>query len=153
MMTVKEFEIGEHTYRAEKMNAFDQLDLARKLLPVVAATSDILVKVFRAMAGGEQQTAKDALQKLVEQRVETILEPITRTLSAMPQDDARFITNLCLSRVKRKVPPDDMWQPVLPRAGSLQFDDIDMTVVLQIVWQVVEQNVLSFSFARPVAST
>lgn len=149
VLSVHEFTIGQNKYRSAKMDAFAQWDVTRRILPVVAAGSGILIKVFKVMVGSPDKDSAETIKLLLDQKIETILEPLTDALSKMPGEDSRFIINACLSRVTRETPGGNAWGPVMAPSGMMMFDDIDMVVMLRIVWEVVDHNLSSFYSALP----
>ena len=135
-----EFTIGDHGYRAEKLDAFQQWDVARRLLPVVGGAADLLVRVLKN--GGK-------IESVLSIDVAEAIEPLAKALAAMPDADNRFVLDVCLSKVMRG--QSGSWAPVKAPGGGLMFNDIDMPVMLQLVWRVVEHNLLSFSSAPAAA--
>lgn len=115
--------IGNFEYETSgKLSTFDQLHLARKLGPAVPMIQGLIDP-----ANAEKQ--KDLLFVLM--------------LSQIDDGSVDFIIRKCLSVVRRK-------QPVGPAAkvttsdGELMFDDVDLSSVMQLTVEVIEENLGDF---------
>lgn len=113
-------------YRIGKLSVFEQLNVARKLLPVLAG----VVSDFRSLQGQEGGNA-----------LETVLPKIARTLADLSEDDCNAILYPCLAVVTREHMKG--WVTVFNQ-GSLSFDDIDLMTLLQLVARVVADSLGNF---------
>ncbi|EPF15301.1 Uncharacterised protein [Cedecea davisae] len=113
-------------YRIGKLSVFEQLNVARKLLPVLAG----VVSDFRSLQGKEGGNA-----------LETVLPKIARTLADLSEDDCNAILYPCLAVVTREHMKG--WITVFNQ-GSLSFDDIDLMTLLQLVARVVADSLGNF---------
>lgn len=120
-MTDTEFAIGAHHYRAGRLNARQQFDVARRLGYVLT------------MLGAE----KNAEFKPTPENFARI---ILVTAGQVPQPDMDMALNICLGVVKRKIPGDLGWAAIATPAGAMMFDDIDMPAMLEMVWRVVSAH-------------
>lgn len=120
-MTLKEVD-----YRIGKLSVFDQLKVARKLLPVLAG----IVGDFRRLQDKEDGNV-----------LETVLPKIARTLSDLSEDDCNAVLFPCLSVVSRNHMKS--WVPVLS-GGALAFDDIELMTLLHLVARVVADSLGNF---------
>ncbi|WP_435945885.1 phage tail assembly chaperone [Dryocola sp. BD586] len=111
-------------YRIGKLNVFDQLKVARKLLPVLAG----IVGDFRKLQEGGNA-------------LETVLPKIARTLSDLSEEDCNAILYPCLQVVSRSHMKS--WVPVMNQQ-VLAFDDIDLMTLLQLVARVVADSLGNF---------
>nr|WP_318381254.1 hypothetical protein [uncultured Enterobacter sp.] len=127
-----EFSLQGNDYRAGKLSVFEQLNVSRKLLPVLAG----LVKDLREHPAG---TA-----------METLLPNIASAVSALHDDDVNAILLPCLSVVSRKHMKS--WVPVCVE-GDMRFDDIDLLVMLQLVARVVADSLGNFLPDVPTRET
>jgi hypothetical protein len=124
-----EFEIGGNNYRASKLNAFQQLHVSRKL-------AGVLPKVLPAILAATEATGDIA-------SVLTACEPAMEAVAAMPEGDVDFVFHTCLSVVSRE--QGTAWSPVWnQQAKVLQFGDIDLTQMTQIVFRVVKDSLGNF---------
>jgi hypothetical protein len=111
-------------YRIGKLNVFDQLKVARKLLPVLAG----IMGDFRKLQEGGNA-------------LETVLPKIARTLSDLSEEDCNAILYPCLQVVSRSHMKS--WVPVMNQQ-VLAFDDIDLMTLLQLVARVVADSLGNF---------
>jgi hypothetical protein len=139
-----EFEIGAQRYRAEKLDAFKQLHVSRKIAPIIPK----LLPMFLKFAGNAE-ALKDDLAGMAE-----AFEPLAQALADMPDADCEYVFNACLSVVSRN--QMNNWAPVWSQSGkSLMFDDIDLGQMTQIAVKVIWDSLGSFIrglLANPAAS-
>jgi hypothetical protein len=137
------FEINGHAYKARRMNAFQQWNVARKVSPIVAKTMtpDTLRQAVALMPKGDGANGDlDGFLGLVG----SIVPPALQALADMSDKDSMEIITACLATVQ--VQRDGIWANVYS-AGGLMFDDIDMLEMMAIVVRVVMGNLAGFSFA------
>ena len=152
-------EIGEHRYRIGKMTVFDQAHVARKIAPVVFS----LGKGY-AQAMAKFPTAREALrteepittnghdnnppdeyeQQLdpqeTAQQNEIFFEtlgPIAEVLAKMEENDVDYVLKKCLGIVSRF--NGHNFVPMM-RSGNLMFDDLDLSTLMQLTMEVVQDN-------------
>jgi hypothetical protein len=124
---MSEFSIDNIDYRVEKLDAFRQFALVRKLAPA-----------FTLLAG---QPDKEAARAGFPRAFAAISASLTN-------DDANDVLQICLGACMRR--QGGNWARVSAPNGSLMFGDMnDISVVLQIVWHVVEESRLIDFFAEP----
>ncbi|QCT20841.1 hypothetical protein FEM41_14890 [Jejubacter calystegiae] len=128
-----EITIKEQNYRIAKLSVFDQLKVARKLLPVVAG----VVGDFRDMQDGAAS-------------LETALPKIADAISSLSDEDCNAIIYPCLAVVSRQ--HQKAWVPVFSQ-GELAFDDIDLMTMLQLVARVVADSLGNFLQELPTSET
>lgn len=119
---MNEFEVDGQTYRSGKMNARTQFHVLRRVAPAVAQLT-----AFSTGQGGAA-----ALPALVD------------AISKLSDEATDYVLDQCLAVVERKQ-GDAGWHKVLPAGlsiaqGRLQFADIDMMAMLQIVSYVLRDN-------------
>lgn len=116
MDEVLEFAVGEHTYRAGKLDAVSQLHIVRRLAPILAT--------LRSVAA--EGVGEDALQKAV------------AALGEISDEAVEYIIAKCLAKVQRKRPGDTGWTAIWnASARRPQFDDLGGFEVLTITSKVV----------------
>lgn len=149
-----EIEIGGIRYMTGRLNALEQFAIARRVGKVAAGMAqtwgiieDMIVDLRRskgvlALANGdgtvevEDETPPlDAIAKAA--------KPLAEALGEMSDDDCNYILRLCLSRVTRF--NGASWVPVMSSNGILVFEDIDMVVMLRLVWDIIEEKLRSFT--------
>lgn len=139
-----EFEIAGQRYRAEKLDAFKQLHVSRKIAPIVPK----LLPMFLKFAGNAD-SLKDDLAGMAE-----AFEPLAQALADMPDADCEYVFNACLGVVMRN--QQGNWTPIWSQsAKSLMFDDIDLGQMTQIAVKVIWDSLGGFIkglLANPAAS-
>ncbi len=127
---MSEFEINDVKYRADKLDAMQQFHVARRIAPVIAVVPNVL-KSIKGDIGA--------------------LQPLLEIVGKMPDDDVNYIISECMSVVYRLDGPG--YVRVWTRGTNKpMFADMDMTVLLRIVFQVVSDNLLPFMNAGQQAS-
>ncbi len=117
-MSENEFTVGGHRYRADRLNARQQFDIARRL-------SYTLVQL-----GAEKKPD-------FKPTPENFSRIFLVTSGFVPQADMDMALNVCLGVVKRHIPGDIGWASLTAANGSLMYADIGMAEMLQIVWHVI----------------
>lgn len=125
-----EFELKGQQYRTAKMDAFAQLKVSRKLLPVLAGMMADFNGIKSAAQGGDVYKA-----------MEIALPKIADALADMSEEDTNAIIHPCLAVVSRQ--HGKGWTPVFGQ-GELMFDDIDLISMLQMVGRVVGDSLGNF---------
>lgn len=112
-----EFEVSGNNYRADRLDAKKQFHVARRLTPVLSSLNG----------------ASDA----------EIFASIASALADMPDEQCDYILDTCLGACLRQ--QGDKWVKVYnDRVKALQFDDIDLTAMLQIAQNVIQENLSGF---------
>lgn len=139
-----EFEISGQRYRAERLDAFKQLHVSRKIAPIIPKLLPMFVKF-----AGKADALKDDLDGMAE-----AFEPLAQALAEMPDADCEYVFNACLSVVMRN--QQGNWASVWSQgAKSLMFDDIDLGVMVQIAAKVIWDSLGDFTrglLANPAPS-
>lgn len=113
---VLEFTIGEHTYRAGKLDAVSQLHIVRRLAPILTTLKSV----------AEGGIDEDGLQRAAE------------ALGEITDDKLEYIIAKCLSKVQRKRPGDTGWTAIWnASARRPQFEDLGGFEILFITSKVV----------------
>ena len=127
-----EFEINGQNYRANKLDAFKQLHLSRKIAPVVPTLIPIFMKL--AKEGG----LSEDISSLGE-----VLEPFCEGIAAMSDDQAEYVIGTALSVVQRQ--NGSMWTAVWNSSSRVcMFDDMDLGAILRVVFKVIADNLGPF---------
>lgn len=128
--------VGAHDYSIGRMSVFDQAEIARRLSTVLVGLA------MMKQANETEPLGPDAFA--------TAMLTLSRPI---PQPDWDWVLAKCLSVVSRRE-GDTGWQPVRNRnSGDLQYADIGMTEMLELVWRVTEAHELPDFFSRPLASS
>jgi len=129
-----EVTIGGNTYRTGKLTPLQQFHLARRLLPMLTEAGDLI-----DLLADENTPLPDMLKAS---------GPFVKSLASKTDEEVEAIVNACLVVVNRKV--GDVWAQVMPRKGQLMFEDLALMDMMQLIWTVVEENLLNFSIGRAV---
>ncbi|PHM33330.1 phage tail assembly chaperone [Xenorhabdus innexi] len=130
-----EFEISGKKYRAGKLNAFQQQDLAVALVPVVPALKGIWenLKPSSVDSEGKPVFAPDDMIDLI--------SPLVDAVRSLDKTSRHEINEICLSVVSRE--HGKSWSEVYT-GGLLMFDDINGLDLLKIVGQVIKDALGNF---------
>jgi hypothetical protein len=121
-----EFEISGQRYRAEKLDAFKQLHVSRKIAPIVPKLLPMFLKF--AESGDAMKADLTGMAQA--------FEPLAQALADMPDADCEYVFNACLGVVARN--QQGNWASVWNQnAKSLMFDDIDLGQMTQIAVKVI----------------
>ena len=107
--------IGARTFTTGKLDAFKQLHVARRLMPVLTQ-----------MSGG----LADSLPKMAE------------ALATMSDSDVDYIIGACL-KVTRLHQPSGL-APLVNGHGQLMFQDLELDALIQIASAVIRENLGGF---------
>ena len=119
-------EFNGRTYLIGKLNARQQFDVSRRL----GIMSMLL----------EQEVAEDHVEG-----ARFIGGLAAGYLANVPQQDMDFILNTCLATVRTIRDPGGKPVPVMNLAtGLMQFDDIDMPTMLELIDLVIQDNLSPF---------
>lgn len=159
----REVDVGGQKYRIGTLNARQQYHVARKLSPFVAAFIEVASKAPPPVPEGEGEAKPDNVIPFAFKMGQPIpmtasgyaqlagmIEPIGKALADMSMEDSDFVINTCLSAVTRWQGAG--WANVIEvRTGQLMFADMQMPTMIHLVWEVIQENILSFflSAAQP----
>ncbi len=113
-------ELSGNNYQIGRLNAFDQLKIARKL----AATSVLIGSLVKAEA---QKSDITFLVLLI--------------LSHLDDASSEQVVNLCLGAVSRQ--QGTMVAPIM-NSGTMMFSDIGVSDILQLTSKVITENLGNF---------
>lgn len=129
MSTVK---VSGHDYVINKLDVFTSYDLTSRLAPICGVLSLSNDKV--AMREGFPRA-------------------MASLSSSMGADERRAATMIALSAVQRVV-HGGVVAPVLNAGGTMQFEDIDVTSMLHLMYEVLLENkIIDFFYVPPSTST
>lgn len=146
------FTVGGHEYRSDPIDALTQFHVSRRLSPVVLALAPLI----------GLGTTVEELTSVITTDIGNnlrILQPAIDAVAKMPDDDVNYVILKTMARVHRGVKnPNtgsiDSWTPVWNSAvGMLQYEDIGMVEMIQIVWIVLRENLGSFFLESQSPST
>jgi hypothetical protein len=150
-----EFRIGDHVYRARRMNAFQQFHCARRLAPVMSevfTNQELRDALEEAQANRQPSvngTEGDSLEGL--RGFLVVAVPFAKALSHVTDEDCNYVLQQCLVMTQRLQGGNgaapvwaDVWSE---RAKRLMFEDIDnLPTLMRIVNEVLQDNLTGFFF-------
>lgn len=134
-----EFIVGKTTYRAGKIPVMTQLNIVRRLAPLVAALAPTFENLKGAMDGaGEIDFASVDLGN--------VLVPLAEGIGKLSDEDSTYLVSMCLSVVERQRAGETGFVRIWNMAANApQFDDLDLADVLMITAQVIMAQLGSFT--------
>lgn len=132
-----DIDIGGNSYQIGKLDAFKQFHLARRIAPVLFSLGGA-VSAFLPQDGGESSDV-DVLKAI---------EPMVNVISKMSDADSQYVLNACLSVCSRK--QGNGYQRVFVDGSGLMFIDVDLSVMMQLVQAVIQDNLGNFMAALPI---
>lgn len=125
-----EITIDGNRYRTGRLTPYQQLHVARRLAPLLTGAEALI----SAVMSEDDVDLRLALKQLA---------PVSEALAKMPDAEVEYVLDLCLGVVTRL--DRDAWSLVLPTPGAPpMFQDITMSVMLQLAVAVIRENVESF---------
>jgi hypothetical protein len=134
--------INDIRYMTGRMNAFDQLHVARRIAPVLTGLGSVMASL---MGGGNQinGTVPGGGEDVSNVSFYTSLGPLSEAVSKMSDQDVNYVIRKCLSAVRKY--NGERWVPVLSTSGELMFEnEMDMSVLLQLTMEVLSENIGPF---------
>jgi len=135
------FQIGGHSYQAGKILPFDQLAIAKRMMPVMKniLTPEVLASVVNAGKNGDGGSGIN----LSALDLHAIIPAMCDAIYSLSDDDAERIIRTALKVVQRQN-EGGVWSNITTPQGLVMFDDIDLPTMLQISWKVIEEHLGSF---------
>lgn len=128
-----EFQINGKEYRAQKLNAFEQFHVSRKVAPIIPT----LVPVFVKLARDKQSILAD-LSGFAD-----LMQPFAEGIASMSNADSEYVIATCLSVVQRR--SGDTWASVWSKQNNCQmFDDIDLSAMIPMILKVIQDSLGPF---------
>src|SRR4051812_15311870 len=134
-----EFETGGFAYRTSKMSAREQLHLLRGLGPLFAPMAQMALLDGSGISAAERQLM--------------FMTPFFDAFAKMEQGDVDVLVNRCLANTRRRIGENGSTQYSPPlfnvQAGREQFDDLDLSSMMTICWEVIQENLGGFFAIAP----
>lgn len=123
--------IRDKLYEVPRLDLFQQFDLTSKLSPILGVMS---------------------MQKDVQTLERGFPQAFTAMVGQMPREEKDAMISTIMSGVKRQE-TGGVWASVMV-SGRMQYQDVDITVMLKILWAViVEHKMVDFFSGDPSTST
>ncbi|MDR1979776.1 MAG: hypothetical protein LBQ42_13655 [Synergistaceae bacterium] len=123
-----EYESGATRYRAGVLDAFSQLYVAKRLVPILKGFTDIA-----SMNAGELNISS--------------LDKFLDAVSGLKDEDLRYIISTCLSVASKQ--EGKTWVRMTATNGALMFEDMGIIEMLTICWYVIKANLEGFTRGLP----
>lgn len=139
-----EHKIGESTYRIGRLSARLQLHIVRRIAPVFADSAPLVVTVLQRVKAGE----KISIDSMIDQ-----FGTAANALHKMSDEDVDYVIDKALAVVQRRAPGGAIWTNMLAPNGMPMFQDLSWAETIQLVWLVIQANVLNFFTVSPSTSS
>jgi hypothetical protein len=148
---MSEVELGGQRYLIGKMSGRTQFHVARRMAPVIKG----LVPMFGRMNGANGATlVRDGESGQMVPEGITLFEAVaalTDTIGMMSDTDANYVLDRCLEAVRFR--SAERWAPLTAPGGGLMLQQADdLAVQLRLVWEVLVENLGSFSPEKLLSS-
>lgn len=142
-----QFTINERTYRTCRMNAFAQLHVARRILPVMAKLPEMVGMTLDELIGNAEK-----LKTVFAGNLNAIhLDVIAKTLADLKDEDVEFILNACCDATEIKEPQGAGWSPIR-KNGVLMYAHVGVEEMMGIAINVIKENLGGFfSESAPIS--
>lgn len=124
------------TYRIDKMPARTQFHVYRRLLPILM-TLDRVPQIL-AFAKEKELSTEEQMGMML-----AALRPLASALSEMKDEDADYVITAALSVVYREQ-AEGKFAPVLAPNGVMMFNDIDLSGMVQLTVETIQENMGNF---------
>lgn len=129
-----EAEIKGAKYRSGRLTPFVQAAVVRRLLPCLVGLGTA-VKEMKLKVGDIEQM--DDLATIV-----NAFGPIASAISKMSDDDFNFVLNACMDVTTRL--DGEKWARIRAVGGGFMYEDIDLSVMMQITYKTLAENLGNF---------
>lgn len=137
-----EFEIKGQQYRAAKLDAFAQQDVAIALAPVLSG----LIPLLKDVMAGNGKSLQEDKNRLFDE----IIPLVVKAIGQLSREGRAEINHACLSVVQRQQGKD--WTKIYePSQRLMMFDDLNGLDLVKIVGNVVRDSLGDFFPALPVS--
>lgn len=137
--------LSSGTYRVGRFkNAIEQLQVARKLSPVLVKMGS-LVELFERVLSDDAPAFIDLKEMMAD------VAPFAEALADLPDDRFEYIVKACFGVCQRQTGAGGGFSPVMA-GGQQMFADITMTDTMQLVFAVIKENLSDFSAGLPSTS-
>ncbi|MBH3264887.1 hypothetical protein I5R69_25395 [Serratia marcescens] len=137
-----EFEIKGQQYRATKLDAFAQQDVAIALAPVLSG----LIPLLKDVMAGNGKSLQEDKNRLFDE----IIPLAVKAIGQLSREGRAEINHACLSVVTRQ--QGKAWSKIYePSQRTMMFDDLNGLDLVKIVGNVVRDSLGDFFPALPVS--
>lgn len=125
-----------------------QFHVARKLAPALFAMGGVIKNLSE-----EPKIDQSSELEIKKANVDAMLAfgPVAEVIANMSDADAEYVLSKCLSVVLRK--EGQQWAKITAPSGSMMYKDIDVSVMMKLAIQVVQENLGNFFQGSPEGTT
>lgn len=130
------FNIGERNFKLNKIDAFKQFHIVRRIGPLMADALPILQEVMRVKV--DQMTESQKLEHFAK-----ILSPIMMSLSKLSDSDSDYVLYRLLESVEIHQKEFHTWARIA-KDSQLMMQDLDLSILIQVAGRALAFNLSSF---------
>lgn len=138
----RDFQLGDKKFKLNKLDAFKQFHVARRMTPLLADIVPVMQKLAPKIKN--EDTSMTEEQKF--DALMPILTPILTGLSKLTDEDANYVMHNLLSCVEYQYM--SAWATV-STGKELRFQDLELPVLLQVAGRSFMYNLSGFMAALP----
>lgn len=138
---MREFSIGERDFKLNKIDAFKQFHVVRRLAPILSDLIPMLSQIQKTMKTEQSEEAKF-------EEMSKILSPILTGLSKLSDEDSDKVLRSLLSAVEMKQNPG--WARIA-NDQMIMFSDLELPLLLQLAGRSFMFNMQGFFSILPQA--
>lgn len=149
------FSIGQHQYRAARMDVRTQLNVSRRITPLLVGMIEPMIEQMKlaakrqaAIAEATGGGATPPKLGILDLDIKSILPGLARSaelLASMSDDDFGYLQSVCLATVERQRAGDAGWARIWnSQASRVMFEDIEGHDVLLIMMEVLKAEIGPF---------
>jgi hypothetical protein len=121
------------------MNAFQQLHVGRRILPILAKLPDMFGLTLEEIMAAPEEIVASLMSNLDKIN----LDVIASTFAELDQGDVDYIINACLDSAQIKDPKGTGWGR-LRKNGVVMYDHLGMREMLGVAINVIKDNLGDF---------
>lgn len=138
-MSERDFEIGGRKYKLNKLDAFKQFKIVRRLAPIIGDLIPVAQKMGKL---SEEQLKEDQFE---------MFGPIMNGIAKLSDEDSNVVLLGLCSSVEVQQMPIGNWARVSTET-LLLMQDLELPVLLQIAGKAFMYNISGFFAALPAIS-
>ncbi len=144
-MTERDFAIGDRQFKLNKLDAFKQFHIVRRLGPILG---DIipLARKLKGVGDADSMSEEDKFSAFAE-----MVAPIMNGISKLSDADANLVLLGLCSAVEVRQPQSNSWARVAV-GDNLMMGDLELPVLLQVAGRAFVYNLAGFFASAPQAS-
>lgn len=144
-----EFEIAGKTYQAGHLQLFDQMVVAKRVMPLIknVLKPEIISELMAARMAAANTEGDAAAPPKID--LMKLLPALADAIHDLSDEDAERVMRTCLKVVQRK--EGSSWASIISpgQVFVLCYSDIQLGQATQMVWKVIEDHLSDFfSIAR-----